>query len=137
MSRYPYPEDDGELGLPQYGMTYGGYQPSPAPSYTPQAQTAQPQTPQNSWLGPAGLALDVVGTGLNAYGAYKQGKQADKQYNLEKEEFNFDKAISLEDRQRAEEERRRRADLEAANYAGSYQNNAIQGYGGYNAMTGR
>lgn len=136
--KYPWQEDEGELDYPNYQMGYGGYQPSPAPSYTPQTQQA-PQEPSNvaSYIGAAGLGLSGLGTIVNAYGAYKQGEQAEKDFELQKDAYQFDKAISLEDRERQEEERRRRAELEAGNYAGNYLDNAIRGYGGYNAMTGR
>lgn len=119
-------------------LNYGGYQPPEAPSYTPQ-QALKDASPllAGSTLGPAGLALGAIGTGLNAYGAYEAGKDADQQYQLQKDAFEFDKAISLEDRERQEEERRRRAELEAGNYAGNYLDNAISRYGAYNAMTGR
>ncbi len=129
---YSWEEED------PYRLGYGGYQPPAAPSYTPQAQQAQPQVPitPNPLIAGAELGLGVLGTGFNAYGAYKAGKAADRQYNLEKDEFQFNKALSLEDRQRAEEEKRRRAELEAGNYAGDFLENNIRGYGGYNAMRG-
>ncbi len=137
-AKYPWQEDEGQLGLPNYGMAYGGYQPQPAPSYTPSSTNpqVQQQPASGSVAGYAGLGLQAIGTGLNAYGAYEQGKQADRNFDAQKDAYEFDQAISLEDRERMEEERRRMAEMEAGNYAGNYLDRAIKGYGNYSSMRG-
>lgn len=139
MNRYPWPEDEGELQYPSYQLGYGSYQPAPAPEapkYGVRDALKDASPMASSSLGPAGLALGVVGTGLNAYGSYEASKDADRDYQLQKDAYEFDKAISLEDRERQEEERRRRAMLEAGNYAGDFLDKNIRGYGSYNAMRG-
>src|SRR6186713_30876 len=137
--KYPWPEDEGETGYPQYGMAYGGYQPEAAPQYSPKASVPTDNTATtnpNPYIAAAGLGLQAVGTGINAYGAYQQYKDAQENQQKQEDEFAFDKAITLQDRERMEEERRRRAGLEAGNCAGDYLQQARSNYGGYNAMRG-
>ncbi len=142
MAYYPdWPPREDEADFPKYGMSYGGYQPQGAPSLSSQPAAPSPATQavqEGSKLIPGlGLGLQVLGTGLGAYGAYKQGQEADKQYELQKDAIEYDQALSLEDRARMEEEKRRRAELEAGGYASNYLDRATQSYGRYNAMTGR
>ncbi len=138
--KYPWQEDEGETGYPQYGMAYGGYQPQAAPNYEQPAPAAPEDnsgtTNPNPYIAGGSLALQAVGTGLKAYGAYEQKKQSDRDYQLQRDDYAFDQAISLEDRRRAEDERRRRAEMEAGNYAGNYLDRAVKNYGNYSSMRG-
>lgn len=132
-------EEDPNNPLNKNRLSYGGYQPAAAPSISP-ASTGSALTAAagpSSAIPAIGLGLGVAGTALNAYGAYKASEQAEDQFELQKEAYEFDKELSLQDRRQAEEERRRRAALEAGGYAGDYLQRSIQNYGGYNAMTGR
>lgn len=127
-------EEDPNNPLNNNRLSYGGYQPAAAPSISPASTTAAAGT--SSVIPALGLGLGVIGTGLNAYGAYKASEQAEDQFDLQKEAYEFDKELSLQDRRQSEEERRRRAMLEAGGYAGDYLQQSMQNYGGYNAMRG-
>jgi len=138
MAYYQNPWDY-ESEIPQYQMSTQTQMPGAAPSYTPTAAGGAGATATalpNPYVAAAGLGLGAVGTALNAYGAYEAGKDADKQFELQKENFQFDKALSMQDRLKAEEERKRRALIDGGQYAGNYLDNAINRYGAYNAMTG-
>jgi len=115
-----------------YRPQYGGYQPPEAPSLN--MASAAPAAQSGSLIPGLGLGLGVLGTGLNAYGAYKQGEQMEDQAELQEDAYNFDKALSLQDRAREEEERRRRAGLEGGGYASNYLDRAVSNYGRYGAM---
>lgn len=129
-----------ETDYPDYKMSYGGYQPQPAPSLAKTATDAATKTATDGALltvPGASLALGALGTGLSAYGAYKQGEVAEDALDLQREQFEFEKDLSVDDRIKAEIERRRRAALEGGQYATNALDKGISRYGAYNAMTGR
>lgn len=140
---YPYqPPWESETQIPQYGMSYGGYTPPAAPSVSSPAsaagslalQTAGPTSAVNPAVS---LGLGAAGTLLSAFGGYQASKDADKAYQEQLSEYEFQKALEMQDRQKAEEERKRKDVVEAGDYAGNYLDKAIQRYGQYNATTGR
>lgn len=134
---YKWPPVEDETEIPDYSLSYGGYQPEPAPSLNlAKTSTDSPAPTPNPLTAMAGLGLQGAGTILGAYGAYKQGEQAEKDFEAQQDAYEFQKNISLQDRALSEEEKRRRAMLEAGQYAGNYLDRARQNYGRYNAMTG-
>lgn len=133
---YTWPPVEDETDIPDYRLGYGGYQPQAAPNLNWQKTATDTAVKGSSLIPGIGLGAQALGIGLNAYGAYKQGQQADRDFEEQKDQFEWQKEISLEDRERQEEEKRRRAMLEAGQYAGNYLDRARQSYGRYNAMTG-
>ena len=125
------------LNYPDYNQGFGGYgsQPQPYSNYQPKQS--------NSFLDIAKTALpfaspvtSIAGIGLEAYGAYKQNEQLEKQYELQKEAF----AAEQERIQRKEEEDARQRQLQNAltygGYAQGAEDQVLDTYGSYASRVG-
>ncbi len=88
----------------------------------------------NPYIQGAGLAVDVIGKGLGAYGAYK-----DAQEQKRRQDLIDSRALTndIQDREISEEERRRRNQLESGNYAEKSLAEILGNYGAYNRSIGR
>lgn len=112
------------------------------PGFEPQRSPAQPNAANRIGTGmqaAGGAAMAInpyVGAGLeaagllaNLYGNYQASEDADQQYAQQMAEYND---VKYYERKRAEEEARRQAMFESANYAQGDQNSRLARYASYN-----
>lgn len=125
----------GQTSFPQYQLNTP--QPPAAVSMAPQAAStaASPAMP-NPWIQGAGLALGGAGTLLGAYGAYKQSQAMKEQADLANRNFEFQKALALQDRETSADERRRQSALQGGQYAMGVDDRLYDRYGEYSRRTG-
>jgi hypothetical protein len=76
-----------------------------------------------------GAGLEAAGLLANLYGNYQASEDADRQYAQQMAEYND---VKYYDRKRAEEEARRQAMFDSANYAQGDQNSRLARYASYN-----
>lgn len=78
-----------------------------------------------------GAAMQGVGILSNLYGAYQANKQANRQYRLQREEFERQKKMEAEDRAINAEELARQNAYDSAGYVGNSGDNRLAKYANY------
>lgn len=124
------------LNYPNYSQGFGGYG-----SYQPTAPSAPNLEPTDmgDYSPPSGgnftaLLGALAGTGLNAYGTYKQGQQADRDYQHALEAWQAEQARQKELDQQAKQQQGRTNEMNAGQYAQGLMHDA---YGSYSPWTRR
>lgn len=109
--------------IPEYRLNYGGQQDpmALASMYQPQQPNAAQQIGQVAQMAgmmpsPAAPILQGAGLLANLYGTFQAGNQAQKNYQLQKEQFEAQLAERERDRKKLEDAQRLSNIYSAANY---------------------
>lgn len=110
---------------------YQAYNPGFQPQYNQAAPQAAATTALSAAVPVAGAVMQGVGLLSSLYGNYTANKQADRQYRLQKAEFERQKKIEDEQRAIQEGERGLKHAYDAAGYSQGMDDNRLAKYLAY------